>query len=508
MSAVLNLPSFMSPFEATECARRLLQCSQDDHCVKLLGLAVLYTSWEIENPCETHLGKTLGELPALVGKSAGSAALALQISPERVRQALEQGGVRPPESVTALNMACETADALFASADDFRRTYRTTQERLLRSPGAGAYLGEAMAISLGAAASKTPAVSVQFGSQLSTAPLPVATPEEQTSDGSQFAQHPLFDPREASKLQQRIGLEEVSAGLKRLLSRMSGERGLRPLSPAPEVDALDELQERFPHFAEVLSFVRMNLALSRCGTGPSSVYFPPLLLRGGPGLGKSYFAQELARALGCTYEERDLATTSEAFVLAGMDPSWKGSKAGLVFEAVYLGRWANPVLCLNEVDKAREGGSSNSPMSALFSLLEPSTSRLFKDEFVGLPVDASRVNWVLTANDGHIPGPVLDRLEPFDIPSPSVDQCVAIARSVWKFVCRQSFPSGHPFDEELAEELAAFASRLSPRAMRRAFHRAAGLAAIAGRNQLDIEDLESASKAIVPSGRRAIGFTA
>jgi len=293
----------------------------------------------------------------------------------------------------------------------------------------------------------------------------------------------------------------------RMLEGMANDQGVRVLSEVPDGNPIAELYERFPHFTEVLDFVSQNLALAGCGDEGSPARLPPMLLRGDAGVGKTYFAQELARVLGTHFIERDLSVTSEAFVLSGMDSTWKGSKPGIVFDALVMGKTANPVILLNELDKARVSGTNSSPMAALYALLEPTSAARFVDEYVPVEIDASRVIWVCTANDGDIPEPILSRLEVFDIRQPTYEECRQIAASVWKSICHRVLPRGHGFPEQLNDAMVDATARMSPRVMRKALTLSASAAVVAGRRFVLVDDLAGSQKRYAPPAtKQAIGF--
>jgi len=494
-----QLPKFMSSHEAREIALRLLDPAPVDDRSKLLGVALLYTSWEFETPTSVELAAVLRAIPdylrALPLDAPGDL---LRLSPARVREAMDTEKAHP-ELAKTLHEGAVWHDELLRD----RPALSAVLARLLD------WLGDDQ----GPTPQETTAAEASVGTtEIATVPglvvrgpsFPQAPAALPPSPGGRIA---LYTKAEVTTQWQRLPAEEPSLALRRLLLQMEKGNPSRSLTPAPEPGALAPLLERFPHFSHVVAFVRQCLALACTGTEGKPVAIAPLLLRGAPGTGKSYFAQELAAALGCVYQERDLSVTSEAFVLMGMDSTWKGGKPGLVFDALFHGTTANPVLCLNEVDKAKApGGFGNSPLAALYTLLEPANSRQFRDEFSGVSVDASKIVWVLTANDGHLPEPILSRLEVFDIPAPSPSQCLAIARSVWRDLLRKDFPAGHPFAEDLPETIVERVAVLSPREMRKTLYRAAGVAAMAGRTQVHMEDVSAAVGVRTPPPR--MGFIA
>ena len=346
-------------------------------------------------------------------------------------------------------------------------------------------------------------------------PAPRAEEGEEENRGGLEPEGPhltLFDPQEALAQLHRmpaLGPGEGNAQQRRVLENMSCNTGLRALTEVPLEDPMVELEKRFPHFKAVTDFIRGSLALAACGEEGRQARIPPLLLRGEPGTGKTYFAQELARVLGTHFVERDLSVTSEAFVLSGMDSSWKNSKPGVVFEALVYGKTANPLICLNEIDKVKVGAANNSPVAALYALLEPTSAERFSDEYVPVSLDASRVLWVLTANDGPVPEPILSRLETFDISKPTFEQCQAIGQSVWTSICKRQLPKGHGFSLELDSDTLRELGSLSPRLMRKALTAAASHAVQCGRKILIAADLkEVGSRYAGEAPKRSIGFCA
>lgn len=321
----------------------------------------------------------------------------------------------------------------------------------------------------------------------------------------------LFDPLQAQALlrQQANGPagQEGNALLKKTLAKMALETGYRPLHTQDSALALDDLRQRFPHFGEVLDYLERHLALSGCGQHGPVVHMPPVLLRGEPGCGKTYFAQELARVLGLHFLERDLSVATDAFVLSGMDSGWKNSKPGLVLEALLHQQNANPLVCLNEVDKVKTIHSGSSPLSALYALLEPTSAAQFVDEFVGIPVNAAKVNWVLTANNEPIPEPILSRLEVFELSMPTQEQTRQIARSVWMSLLQRTLPEGHAFDTVLDNDVLELLQTMSPRLLRKALTYAAAGAVQEGRRHLLADDLLRLPARYQPAYKKSVmGF--
>jgi ATP-dependent Lon protease len=172
-----------------------------------------------------------------------------------------------------------------------------------------------------------------------------------------------------------------------------------------------------------------------------------------------------------------------------------------VFETLVDGAYANPVMVVDEIDKAR-GEHAYDPLGALYSLLEHDTAQSFTDEFAEVAIDASQVIWVATANDERaIPDPILNRMNVFEVQMPDRDAARAIALRLYVSI-RCAHDWGRRFDERPGDAVLDRIGELAPREMRRAWMTAFGNARLAGRPTVEAVDLPEAH------GRRTpIGFT-
>lgn len=303
----------------------------------------------------------------------------------------------------------------------------------------------------------------------------------------------LFDPKELERLiaqNDSRGDREVRQKLSTLYKNV-GEAE-RPLAVVTKKwDALAAgLRARMPNFGAVLDIVDQTAALARRGRGVFRL--PPLLLVGDPGLGKSYFCRSLGEATGCGFTEVGMSTATAPWVLTGLDASWAGSKPGLVFDSLVRGAVANPIILLDEVDKAVNDGRGRDVLGGLLPLLEPHSARRFRDEAAGLDIDASFVNWVLTANTvDTVSAPILSRLTVVEVSPPTTEQGAVIAASVWAELLRTN-EWGASFSPILHPSVIDKLSTMWPRAMRKALERAAARAAISNRDEILPGDLVAA----------------
>jgi ATP-dependent Lon protease len=294
------------------------------------------------------------------------------------------------------------------------------------------------------------------------------------------------------------GAARRNEGLKSWYDRMFELGGSRYIIKPSTAAAVDDLCDASPNFGAVVDDLRKFLALAVAGN--EAVQFTPILLLGEPGLGKTYFAKKLAAALGTGFEFVSMSSLTAGWVLTGASAQWQNARPGKVAQTLIEGEYANPVVVLDEVDKAG-GDARYDPMGALYTLLEPDTACHFKDEFIDVDIDASHILWIATANsEDAIPEPILNRMNVYAIDRPDADGSRRIALAVYREILdahRWPFP-GEPVDG-VVERLASF----PPRDMRKLLLDAFGNARLANRDHLVPEDIDTTKLC----GRKArIGF--
>jgi ATP-dependent Lon protease len=249
---------------------------------------------------------------------------------------------------------------------------------------------------------------------------------------------------------------------------------------------MESLYDELPNFAEVLDDVKKHIAL--CASSNDCLELPPMLLLGEPGIGKTYFGRRLSQLLSTGFGLCSMSSMTAGWVISGASSQWKNAKPGKVFETILNGTYANPVIMVDELDKAG-GGNQYDPLGALYMLLERDTAAEFVDEFVEIPIDASGVVWIATANEeSRIPDPILNRMNVYEVGSPDRDGSARIAQAIYGEI-RGSHDWGKDFPEELAQEVQERFAELSPREMRRAIMNAFGNAKLAGRDEIDVSDI-------------------
>lgn len=200
---------------------------------------------------------------------------------------------------------------------------------------------------------------------------------------------------------------------------------------------VERLHGAMPWAGHAIDQIALHLRIQRWAGRPW-LRFAPLCLVGPPGVGKSHLARLIGDLAGVGCAALDLAGSSDNRTLEGTSRGFSQAQPAWPIMMIDKLRVANPVLVIEEIDKAGGGDQNGRALDSLLAMLEQGSATRYHDKCLLAEVDLSHVNWLLTCNSAEsLPAPLRSRVQIARVDRPDVEHFELIERAIRTSLARR-----------------------------------------------------------------------
>jgi ATP-dependent Lon protease len=232
--------------------------------------------------------------------------------------------------------------------------------------------------------------------------------------------------KELGRLKRMSEAQGESSMLRTYLEWMTELPWASPPATAIDLNAARQVLDADHHgLARIKQRIVEFLAVQKLNPGGRA---PILCFVGPPGVGKTSLGQSIARALGRPFVRVSLGGVHDEAEIRGHRRTYIGAMPGIIMQSLRKAGARDCVMMLDEIDKV-SASAHGDPSAALLEVLDPEQNATFRDNYLGVPFDLSRVVFIATANViDNVPAPVRDRMEVIELPGYTQDEKLQIAQ--------------------------------------------------------------------------------
>jgi ATP-dependent Lon protease len=255
---------------------------------------------------------------------------------------------------------------------------------------------------------------------------PAAAEQQAAAATEAIPEHHLVVARLSNEEMKNPKLKDILGPLKSVINTAL------PLVKVPPLhEVRNALVFEFPYAVSAIDFALADLV------GRVTIHLRPLLVVGDPGGGKSRFARRLGETLGVSVW-RENASRSDGAVFGGTDRRWYWAEPCHAFLAIAQAKIANPLVMIDEIEKAGTRSDYGRLWDCLLGFLEPETNARYPDPALQTNLDLSHVSYVATANSlDPLPSPIRDRFRVVMFPKPTANDLDALLPAVIADLARE-----------------------------------------------------------------------